>query len=244
MQRDDQFNEYDNPYAAPLSSFENAPYQELQGDIYGQDDLRPFQTIWLHPRKTVRSIVAFNPEMHVLLLVCLAGIGEALDRASNKNAGDSMPLGAIFALAFVLGPLSGLIGLWIGSYLIRISGEWLGGNAPREHIKTAMAWSSVPAVFALPLWIPQLLLIGEEMFTTNTPRLDAQPALLIPFLGIALVELVLGIWGFVLLCNTVAEVQGFRSAWRGFGNLILAGLIVFVPLMIVVAGLVFLAGSL
>ena len=82
---DDQFHEYDNPYAAPLSSFEDASYQDVQGDIYGQDELRPFQTIWFHPRKTVRSIVAFNPEMHVLLLVCLAGIGEALDRRRTRT---------------------------------------------------------------------------------------------------------------------------------------------------------------
>ncbi|MCA9133222.1 MAG: hypothetical protein KDA45_08705, partial [Planctomycetales bacterium] len=114
---------------------------------------------------------------------------------------------------------------------IRLSGTWIGGAGNREHIKTAIAWASVPSVFALPLWIPQLLLIGSDMFTTETPRLDAQPMLLIPFLALAFAEIVLGVWAFVLLCNTIAEVQGFRSAWRGLGNLILASALIIVPLL-------------
>lgn len=55
-----------------------------------------------------------------------------------------------------------------------------------------------------------------------------------------LVEMVLGIWGMVLLCNTIAEVQGFRSAWAGLGNTILAGLLLIVPLLFLVFGAIFL----
>jgi hypothetical protein len=46
--------------------------------------------------------------------------------------------------------------------------------------------------------------------------------------------LVLSIWGLVLLCNTVAEVQGFRSAWAGLGNVLLAVLLLIVPLIAIV----------
>jgi hypothetical protein len=194
----------------------------------------PIWTIWTSPRQTVRRIVAEDPNRHVVLLVCLAGIGEALNRASTRNAGDKLPVGAIIAIAVVLGPLGGLLGLWIYSHLIRWTGTWLGGKAPREHVRTAIAWSSVPAVFALPLWIPELLLFGSEMFTQATPRLDANPALAIPLLVMGLLELVLGVWAFVLLCNTVAEVQGFHSAWRGLLNLFLAGAVIIVPIILIV----------
>jgi hypothetical protein len=71
------------------------------------------------------------------------------------------------------------------------------------------------------------------------PRLEAQPWLLIPFFAIGFTEFVLGVWSFVLLCNTVAEVQGFRSAWRGLGNLLLSGIVVIVPVIVlalIVAG--------
>ena len=239
MSRDDEFNDLENPYTAPLS-----PSNESKGvtseDLLGQE-LKPFRTIWTRPRYTVRRIIAANPELHVALLVCLAGIGKALDRASMRNAGDSVPMALIIGVACVFGPLGGLLSLWIGSHLIRLSGTWIGGTASRQHIQTAIAWASVPVVFALPLWIPLLLLFGSDMFTEQTPRLDAQPLLLVPFLACALAEIVLGVWAFVLLCNTIAEVQGFRSAWRGLGNIIVAGAVIVVPLVAIALGVVFLS---
>jgi hypothetical protein len=38
----------------------------------------------------------------------------------------------------------------------------------------------------------------------------------------------------VLLCNTIAEVQGFRSAWFGLFNLILAGVVIVVAVLDIV----------
>jgi hypothetical protein len=235
MQNGEEFDAQENPYAPPSSAAAERIASAFEDSW--DDDSNPFLTIWIRPRRTVRRIVAKNPALHVVLLACLAGVGGTLDRASMRDAGNTIPLSVILALACVLGPIGGLISLWISSHLIRISGNWIGGLGHREHIKTAIAWASVPSVCALPLWIPQLVLFGSDMFTTEMPRLEAQPMLLVPLLAIGLVEMVLSLWGFVLLCNTVAEVQGFESAWGGFGNLILAGLIIVVPLLIIVIGL-------
>ena len=163
---------------------------------------------------------------HVVLLVCLAGVGEALKPAAIWSAGGSLPLAVILAAACVLGPLAGLFGLWIGSHLLKLTGLWLGDRSPRKHLCTALAWRGVPFVSALVLWIPQLLLIGNEALTKETPQLDAriatQPLLRILTIAVAIIELVLAVWGSVLTCNTIAEVQGFRSAWRGLLNTIVA----------------------
>jgi hypothetical protein len=64
----------------------------------------------------------------------------------------------------------------------------------------------------------------------------------IPMIGIGLVEVVLGVWSVVLLCQTIAEVQGFRSAWKGLGNVLLAGLVIGVPLAVVFTLILFAAG--
>lgn len=237
--RDDELNGQGNPYASPLSL--SAESKAVAGEQDLARELKPFRTIWIAPRDTVRRIVAVDPGLHVVLLVCLAGIGQTLDRASVRNAGDNIPMAAIIGVACVLGPLGGLLSMWVGSHLIRLSGQWIGGAGNREHIKTAIAWAAVPSVFALPLWIPQILLLGSDMFTEETPRLDAQPMLLIPFIAVALAEMVLSVWSFVLLCNTIAEVQGFRSAWRGLGNIILAGAVLFIPLLAVVFGVALLS---
>ena len=229
MHRNDESDNFANPYAPPqLTSLEAATDAPDDAPELG---LNPWLTIWTAPRATVRRIARVDPRRHVLLLTCLAGIGQSLDRASLRNLGDQYSLPTIFAIASDAGPLGGLFGLWLLSHLIRLTGHWIGGTGDRDLIKTAMAWASVPAVCSLVLWIPQIVLFGSDMFTAQTPRIDAQPGLLMAFYATALADVVLGIWSIVLLCNTIAEVQGFRSAWRGLLNLLLAGLTFVVGLL-------------
>ncbi|MFN3193778.1 MAG: Yip1 family protein [Aureliella sp.] len=228
MQAEHEPNEVENAYAPP------SEFHEQEDSL----EASPFQSIWTRPRVTVRQIISTNPSLHVILLACLGGVGQTLDRASTRNAGDQLSLGVILLLALVLGPIAGLFSVWIGSLLILLAGKMIGGKSNFQNITTAMAWASVPAVFALPLWIPQILMFGADMFTEATPTLDANPVLTVPFFGIAMAEIVLGVWAFVLLCNTIAEVQGFRSAWSGLGNILLAALILIVPLLAIVVLLV------
>ena len=229
MQRDNDFVDQNNPYAAPVT--QSTAWESQPTDDFSNEELRPFVTMWLSPRRTVRHIISVNPELHVLLLICLGGIGGALDRFSTQNAGDDLPMTAILGSAVIFGPLGALFGLWIGSHLIRITGVWMGGIGDRVHIKTAMAWASVPTFFGMLFWIPQIVLLGPDMFTTEMPRVAANPILALPLLVMGIAELILAIWAFILLCNAIAEVQGFRSAWRGFLNLLAAGLLVAIPVI-------------
>lgn len=206
----------------------------------------PFLTIWLRPRETIRRIVKWNPNYCVIWLACLAGIAENLDTFSAGNAGDKYPSAMIIAIALVMGPLVGLVLLWINSLLIRWTGKWIGGTASRKTIRTALAWSCVPTAFALLLIIPKLLIAGPELFKASMPHLDSNPCLWIPFAVLDWIEVVLVVWSFVTLCHTVAEVQGYRSAWRGLGNFLLVGVVSFAAFLafgLVILAVVFLGGG-
>lgn len=194
---------------------------------------REFTAIWFHPRQVIAAIVARDPSYWVLPLAVLSGIGNALDRASLKSAGDRVEVTLILLLVLVFGALGGLVTLYLGSWLLRWTGKWIGGVADASVLRTVIAWASVPSVAALPLWIPQGLLFGKELFTTETPRLDAQPWLWVPFMAMALVEMALAFWSLWILAQGLAEVQGFRSAWKGFLNAVLAVFLVVIPLVIV-----------
>lgn len=224
MQRTDDLDPVANPYAATLASAIEAPL--FDDDGFATSEFRPFQTIWTQPRRTIRQIVAANPRLHVVLLAALAGMGHFLDSASSRSLGDLYPLATIIVAACLLGPLLGVVGLWVISFAFQLAGKPLGGTATWAQLNAAAAWAAVPAVCALPLWAIQILLLGSDMFTAETPRLDAQPLLFIPILATAMAELVLGVWSFVILCHTLAEVQGFRSAWRGLGNIVVGGVVV------------------
>ncbi|PHQ34845.1 Yip1 family protein [Rhodopirellula bahusiensis] len=225
-------SDYQNPYSTPQATADNSFQRPSEHDLQGE--FKPFKTIWLSPRRTVRQIVSVDPTLHVLLLACLSGVGETLDRASMRNLGDVVSLPVIIAIACLLGPVGGIVGLWIGSWLIAFTGKWIGGTGTSETVRTAITWASVPTIVAMLLWIPQLLMMREELFTSETPRLEANPGLIVPVLALSLVEIVLAVWSFVLMCNTIAEVQSFGSAWRGFSNMLLAGAVVFVPIIALV----------
>lgn len=196
----------------------------------------PFISIWTKPRETIRQIVETDPKKYVLVLAMLAGVSQVLDRLSTRNYGDSLPVVAILAIGLVLGPIAGIISLYFGGALYRWSGSLLGGQASSEEVRAAIAWSSVPTIFALPLWIPQLLIFGKELFTRETPNIDANPVLLVIFLSFAFIEIVIGIWGFVVLLKCLGEVNKF-SAWKALGSLLIGSLIVLIPIICILVSL-------
>ena len=190
----------------------------------------PILSIWTRPRETVRNLLIADPTRYVLLWAVLAGIEQVLLRAAtNRQPAPSLPI-AITAV-LVIGSSWGLLVLWLGSLLVRWTGGWMGGTASGQHLRTALSWACIPTVTALLLWIPRLLVFGPNILLGSTRDQGDAPGPLLFSLALAYVNLILGVWGTVLACNTVAEVQGFRSAWQGLANLIVAGLIVFAAVL-------------
>ena len=189
--------------------------------------LNPWTSIWFRPRATIQHIVDTELEKQVVALAALSGIVQALDNASGRSLGDALPFPVVLGLAFILGPIFGLIGVYLWAWLLRWTGRWLGGQATLPQLRTAIAWGSIPMIAAgVPLLL-SLLLLGPELFTEQTPRLDAEPTRSLVFLGLVVVQLVMALWGIVTLLKTVAQVQGF-SVWRAFVNNV-------APLLIIVA---------
>lgn len=168
----------------------------------------------------------------------LVGFAYALNQASARNLGDTLSLPAILTICTVAGPIGGIILLYVVGALLRWTGSWLGGQASLVEVCAAIAWSSVPSVCILILWIPKLALFGKDLFTSTMPRISANPFLALIFLGFAIVEVSIAVWAFVVLLKCLGEVHRF-SAWKALATLFLSGLIVGVPIF---GLLVFLSG--
>ncbi|WP_152052548.1 Yip1 family protein [Tautonia marina] len=133
----DEDEDLQNPYRAPIGRHDEIRTpQEVPG--LGPDP-NPWKTIWRRPRATIRYLVATDPTRNVMLLAALSGINSSLSRAVERNAGDLMPLVAILGIAVLLGPIGGIIWLYLGSALLRWVSGWFGGRGESEHIRTAMA---------------------------------------------------------------------------------------------------------
>jgi hypothetical protein len=201
-----------------------------------EQSMNPWTSIWLKPRATIQNIVDSNPTRWVLLLAAMTGFSSALDQASLKSLGDKYEMPVIFVMAAIAGPICGIIGLYIGGALLRWTGAWIGGQGSAQHIRAAVAWSSVPYIWALLLWIPAVLLFGNELFTIETPVMDANLTLLMMYLGVGVLQLAIAIWAIIVFLKCLGQVQGF-SAWKALGNTVLAVLVILAPLMLLIVGL-------
>jgi hypothetical protein len=218
-----------NPYASPTAQL-NPTLDKPQQDITTSEKLNPWFSIWTKPRATMQHIISTNPTRFVLLLAAVSGFGEALSQASMNATGDQFAWPTIVAMAAILGPIGGLIGLYVIGFLMHWTGRWIGGQASTQHIRSAVAWSSVPMIWALLIWIPKLMLFGQELFTSSGANIESNPFILSTVVGFGILETVISVWAFVVCLHCLGQVQGF-SAWRALVNSILAGLIVVGPIL-------------
>lgn len=192
-----------------------------------------FLSIWVKPRDTIRRIVNNNPSYLVILLTAIFGIGQAIDRASSRNAGDVLNLLEILIICAIGGPLGAIFSLYISGALIRWTGSWFGGQASSEEVRAAIAWSTIPVIVAYSTWIPVISGAGLEMFTSYTPRIDTNPLLALFIFGIVLLQIILSLWTIVLYTICMSEVHKF-SVWKAIASILLGGLIIVIPIFLVV----------
>ena len=188
---------------------------------------KPWVTIWLYPRRTIRAILdSPQPQRFVYLLSALGGIEGFLNRASRQSAGDSTSLWSILAMAIVLGALGGIVQLYVTAGLAGWVGRQLGGEASGEEVRPAFAWANVPSIANFVFLIPLIAFYGNEMFSEITPKIDSNP---IPLLFSVAPGIILGVWGLVILVVGVSEAHRF-SIWRAIVSLLIPGLILLIVL--------------
>lgn len=195
-----------------------------------------FLSIWVRPRGTIRQIVDSDPEKYVIILAVISGIFQALDRASERALGDSMSLIGILLLSLCLGALGGVFSLYVGGALFRWSGSLFGGVADSIHVRAALAWSSVPDIVLLIVYIPVIIIFGRNWFTSSSEWMDAEESLFLAVVCLlATAGLILVVWKAFILIKCLAEVHSF-SAWRSIASIIVGFLVIIVPLFVLIFG--------
>ena len=201
--------------------------------------LIPWLNIWFRPRQSIHDIVDSYPESKTLIPAILTGVAQALNQASIRNALDALSLQLTLIICFVGGALGGILFIYISAALMRIIGHWFGGQASATEVQAAVAWSSVPYIWSLTLWVPQFVLFGKELFTSAMPRISSSPFLSLLFLGFSLLETVTVVWSLFVLLICLSEVHRI-SIWKSLATTILSGIIMVIPvfcLLIYFAGL-------
>lgn len=205
----------------------------------------PFRSVWTSPRETIRQIVDGGSKRYLFLIPAVAGAVQAAssvlgDRADFQAVG--IPLAAALVGALVVGALFGFVGLWLGSLLVYWVGKLLSGRATRLAVRVALTWGYVPVLAATVvtgvLGAVVGLLVADKVNPENVGSLSAVVPLMVGASVFMIITVVANVWATVITSKMVAEVQGFQSAWKGFLNLILPGLVIVVPIILILSSVV------
>ncbi len=192
----------------------------------------PWLTIWIHPRNTIRRIVAENPNKNLWLLAIVYGFSSLLGTFQSFSLGSHFSVVAIVLAALIFAIVWGYIIFSIWGWLITWTGKILKGAGDFRDIRASFAWSNVPMVVTDIVWIVTLITFGAKVFISpgfdNQMLNGASYAILV----FSLIRVVMSIWSLVICVSALAEVQRF-SVIRAIGNLILAGI-----LIAIIAGIV------
>jgi Yip1 domain len=185
------------------------------------DSLKPFFSLWITPRGTIRRLVDSDPTRYVIGLAMLRGALGRLEIAwfsawsQRTQPSPLWPVGVAFKV--LLGAIVGVIGLYVGAWLVGFFCRILGGVSSAIELRAALAWSHVPGITAALVSIA-LVLFGA----VNPPefRHSRLPVMTGSTVELMLVNAVLIGWGVAVQLNCIGEVNRF-SAWRALGAIVL-----------------------
>ncbi|MET7030642.1 Yip1 family protein [Sediminicola luteus] len=197
--------------------------------VHVLSDKEIFTKIWTSPRMVFQNINERQYDKYVAILLIIAGIARAFDRAATKNLGDTLSLWVIIGGCIVLGGLLGWLSFYIYAALLSWTGKWIKGQGNTTSILRVLAYAFIPISLALLLMVPQIGIYGLEIFKSDGDTTSAGMLLNIFYYGALILELVLGIWAFVLCVVGVSEVQKL-SIGNAVLNIFLPVLIIVVPI--------------
>ena len=181
-------------------------------------------SMWTNPRPTIRAIVNLNPKFGVFYLATIYALQNNLVCSSYWSLGLSFPFYAILLASLVLSPFLGVIWLYFTGWVLYITGKWFRGQAPMSHLRAAAAWSKIPSCISLFMW---LILLISDSDMTFIHAVSGPAALFMNF-----ILLILGVWSFVLLIQSVRELQNF-SIGKSFLNIVVSELFSFIFLIFI-----------
>ncbi len=184
------------------------------------ENINPWLQLWIHPKKTMRSILDTDSSRAILWLAVIWGAISAFSGFGYlwMTNPDRENLSQIYLLVSIIiaGGFAGIIHLYLGGWLYKLTSSWLGGKGTFTDTKCVVGWSYYPFILGNIAGICSIAVIPN------------------PWLQLAfwLINVVIAVWGIVIFLNALGEAHRF-SAWKSLLAVIIACILIFVAIMII-----------
>ena len=195
-------------------------------------DTEIFTKMWTEPRRVLKYINETKYENYFYIILFLAGVSGAFDRAAIKNMGENVSLLGIIAGCVLLGGFLGWLSYYIYAALLSWTGKWLDGKGNTDSIYRILAYAMFPSVVSLLFLVPQIAVYGIDLFRQDGDLVNAGVFGNIIFWGSLSLEIILGIFTLVFSVIGISEVQKI-SIGKSILNLLLPLIIIVGPILII-----------
>jgi hypothetical protein len=203
--------------------------------------IRPLHDVWLKPRRVFRELADKPIGATDYLLGAAQGMVSWLFLSREQGAGATSSLGQIFGTAVIVGPIAGIAGLYIMTAIYARLGRRAGGVSTRNQVFHVFAYSSVPLLASLAVWVVTALLAGEMAFI-KTPRADTEPFIDWLLQGQLIIHGLLIAWSYLLQVMGFSEVEGLATG-RAFKIWVLGQVLIALALLVLGVAIVSLGGD-
>jgi hypothetical protein len=132
---------------------------------------------------------------------------------------------AIVGINLLFGALFGILVLWALSFLFAWLARVVGGRGTAMHVRTVLAWSSVPHIPNLAVAALVVIIGGTGVLTVGHSA-EATGSVYLLRLFFLTVNFAFGMWGLVITVAGLRTVMAF-STLRAIGVLVFGGLLIF-----------------
>jgi hypothetical protein len=168
------------------------------------DPIHPLKDVWLRPRRVFRALSKQPVGPMDYILAAAQGIASCTIFSLQTPE-----LRTVAWNIIALVPIAGLVGTLFCSYVYSRLGARVGGSGNRGEIFHILAYSGVPQVASVLLWILTFLLLGEA------PWLDKPGSEMDGFVWIVVriqfgISILLFGWSYLLQVMGFSEVLGLN----------------------------------
>ena len=188
--------------------------------------LNPFLTVWMHPKQTARDMIDNKPLGFIFVLIAIGSFAAFGSGYVNSELDDTLSVPILVILSLFLGPLVGIIIMFIYSGILFLVGKLLRGTGSFWDIFKAGALTYIPSMvtgFFYYIWMVFSPASYFSMYETSAF------SIIVPLLSF-----VFGVWSIVINIAALAEAHRF-SNWRAFFTLLIPFIIVMIFIFVIIA---------
>ncbi len=171
--------------------------------------------ILTRPRRTIRRIIDERPNYQLPILALLIGITAQTQPALALHGPWAWQT---WFKILIVGPIVGLVTVYIGAYVLGWCGERVGGNGSAKSARAALAWSGVPGIVLFPLtvaagvWAAVQGAPSEPIIMTDTTQMEGF-LLLAASIIMAILLLAVSIWILIVVYRCYSEALELEFIW-------------------------------